>query len=126
LSHYTDEPDGWSEHHHGDEPDTYLFEEGQYPDLWKDEYAMMGEREGTASQAFRHMRWGPWSLLNPIATFKLPGDMIRKPMGVAGERLLIYVELSRAAKKAGSTYWQLRFLANGLHFIQDCTQPFHV
>lgn len=126
LSHYTDEPDGWKDTHNGDEPDTFLFDEDQYPQLWKPEFEMLGGKEGTASQSFRHMWWGPWSARHPIATFKLPFGQLTKPMGEADERALTYIELSRAAGKAGSRYWQLRFLSNALHYLQDCTQPFHI
>lgn len=126
LSHYSDEPDGWKDTHAGDEPDTVLFDEDQYPELWKPEYAMLGGREGIPSQAFRHMWWGPLQVTHPLASFKLPFGKLTKPMGEAPERLLTYLKLSRAAKAAGSRYWQLRFLANALHYVQDCTQPFHV
>lgn len=124
---YADEPDGWHADGHGNEPDTLLFDEDQYGDeLWRPEYEAMGARASTASQAFRHMFWGKLDLWNLITSFKFPLSHLLQEMGVADERAQTYVDLSRRAKAAGSLYWQARFLANALHYLQDCSQPFHV
>lgn len=127
LAKYADEPDGWHADGPGNEPDTLLFDEDQYGDeLWRPEYAAMGARASTASQAFRHMFWGKLDLWNLITSFKFPLSHLLQEMGVADERAQTYVDLSRRAKAAGSLYWQARFLANALHYLQDCSQPFHV
>src|SRR5690606_33329951 len=65
LAHYSDEPD-WG-------MDIELFAEDQYPELWRDEYTMMGGRnKGTPSQAFRHMYWPEYNFKHPMQSFKLP------------------------------------------------------
>jgi hypothetical protein len=117
LSTYSDEPD-W-------EMETELFEPDQYPQLWKSEYEVMGGTKGTPSQAFRHMYWRGWSVLNPLATFKMPFGKLTEPMGEAPERAEILTALARRAFKAGHDYWGFRLLANALHYIEDVSSPFH-
>lgn len=117
LSVYSDEPD-WA-------MDMHLFDAGQYPELWKDEYAMMGGKKGTPSQAFRHMYWQSWSIVDPVATFKLPFNKLFSSMGEAPVRCQVYVNLARELMKRGQTYWALRFLGNALHYIEDVSSPFH-
>jgi hypothetical protein len=114
LSKYSDEPD-W-------DMDKELFAPDQYPDLWRPEYAFMGGRQGTPSQAFRHMYW-PFSLRHPIATFKLP--KVLGSMGTAPDRADAFLILSRRARQHGHLYWSARFLADALHYLEDVSQPFH-
>lgn len=117
IATYSDEPD-WG-------MDQELFDEAEYPELWRSEYAMMGGKKGTPSQAFRHMYWSEWSYAHPLATFKLPLSHLFRPMGLAPERALVFVELSRKAALAGHPYWAARFLGNALHYLEDVAQPYH-
>jgi hypothetical protein len=114
LSNYSDEPD-WG-------MDIELFEADQYPEIWKNEYSMMGGKKGTPSQAFRHMYW-PADLTHPISSFKLP--KIFTSMGTAPDRAQVFVGLARQAHAVGEDYWALRFLANSLHYLEDCSSLFH-
>jgi len=115
LSVYSDEPD-WG-------MDKEIF--GQYPDLWRDEYSRMGGREGTPSQAFRHMYWPAFSWRMPLGTLKSPVTKLFSPMGLAPDRAALFIELSRKARAAGHLYWSARFVANALHYLEDVAQPFH-
>jgi hypothetical protein len=117
LTKYSDEPD-WG-------MDKELFNDDEYPELWKSEYSMMGGKEGTPSQAFRHMYWQKLNILHMLKTFKLPLSKLFQSMGEAPDRARIFVELSRLAKAKGHDYWSVRFLANALHYLEDCSQPFH-
>jgi hypothetical protein len=118
LAVYADEPD-W-------DMDTYIFDEDQYRELEYDPaYAMMGDPDKMSSQSFRHMLWPKWNPKHPINSLKLPVGKVLKKMGVTDDRAAEYVDLARRAKAAGSEYWQARFLANALHYIQDANQPFH-
>ena len=117
LSKYSDEPD-WK-------MDQELFDDDEYPELWQDAYTMMGGRVGLASQAFRHMYWQKWDLLHPLKTFKLPLGQLGKAMGVAPDRAQLFVQLSRTAHDKGHDYWAARFLADALHYLEDCSQPYH-
>lgn len=113
LSKYSDEPD-WG-------MDTEIFE--QYPELWRDEYAMMGGKEGTPSQSFRHMFWGKLDWRAPVQSFKIP--QVFRPMGEAHERAQRFFDLAVQAKSLGNLYWGYRFLANAFHYIEDVANPFH-
>jgi hypothetical protein len=115
LAVYSDEPD-WG-------MDKEIF--GQYPEIWKDEYARMGGKEGTPSQAFRHMYWPEFSWRMPLRTLKSPVAKLFSPMGLAPERAALFVDLSRKARAAGHLYWSVRFVANALHYLEDVAQPFH-
>jgi hypothetical protein len=115
LSVYSDEPD-WG-------MDQRLFDADQHPGLWRSEYAMMGGKEGLPSQSFRHMYWGGWRPSAPLASFKIP--RVLAPMGEAPARAAVFLELARKMKARGQRYWELRFAANALHYLQDLTQPFH-
>jgi hypothetical protein len=118
LAVYSDEPD-W-------EMDTELFGEGQYPELWKPEYAMMGGKTGTASQSFRHMFWRSLNFREPLETLHLPPETFFRSMGTAPERARVFVTLARAAWGIpGLEYWALRFLADSLHYVEDVSQPYH-
>ncbi|MDZ4678429.1 MAG: hypothetical protein SGI74_13085 [Oligoflexia bacterium] len=117
LTTYSDEPD-WG-------MDIALFEPDQYPQLWKDEYAMMGGKKGTSSQGFRHMYWQSLTLRDPIITFKLPITKTFSSMGQSPQRALDFVRLARRAAAKNQRYWSLRFLANALHYLEDVSQPFH-
>ena len=117
LSKYSDEPD-WG-------MDQELFGEDEYPEIWNDAYSMMGGREGLPSQAFRHMYWQKISILHPLVTFKLPLRDELASMGEAPLRAARFIELSRSARQAGQPYWAIRFLADALHYLEDCSQPYH-
>jgi hypothetical protein len=117
LAVYSDEPD-WG-------MDQELFDDGQYPELWRPEYSMMGGKRGVPSQAFRHMYWREWSPLQPLKTFRLPLGKLLEPMGQAGERARIFIELARRAREKGEEYWALRFTANALHYLEDVSSLFH-
>jgi hypothetical protein len=117
LAKYSDEPD-WG-------MDLALFDVDQYPQLWKNEYSMMGGKTGGSSQGFRHMYWRGMTLRNPITTFKLPLQMEFSAMGQAPNRALDFIRLSRLAAQKGQRYWSLRFLACALHYIEDVSQPYH-
>jgi hypothetical protein len=81
----------------------------------------MGGFEGPSSQAIRHMYYRPFSMMAPLTTFHYP----LREMGEAPERAEIYFQLAGYAKAGGHPYWAWRFLAWGLHYVQDLTQPFH-
>ncbi len=115
LAMYSDEPD-WG-------MDREVFD--QYLDVWRDEYSRMGGREGTPSQAFRHMYWPEFSWRMPLQTLKAPFLKLFSPMGLAPERAAVFIELSRKARSAGHLYWSVRFVANALHYLEDVAQPFH-
>ena len=115
LSAYSDEPD-WG-------MDKEIFD--QYPDVWRDEYSRMGGREGTPSQAFRHMYWPEFSWRMPLRTLKSPVTKLFSPMGLAPDRAALFIGLSRKARAAGHPYWSVRFVANALHYLEDVAQPFH-
>jgi hypothetical protein len=118
LSTYSDEPD-W-------QMDQQLFDDGEYPELWKPEYAMMGGKKGVPSQAFRHMYWRSLSWREPLQTLHLPPQTFFRSMGEAPERARVFVTLSRAASNVpGLEYWAVRFLADALHYLEDVSQPFH-
>ena len=112
---------------YSDEPDWGMDKEifGQYPEIWKDEYARMGGKEGTPSQAFRHMYWPEFSWRMPLRTLKSPVGKLFSPMGLAPERAALFIDLARKARAAGHLYWAVRFVANALHYLEDVAQPFH-
>lgn len=117
LSVYSDEAD-W-------QMDMHLFDSDQYPEIWNDAFKFMGGRVGIPSQAFRHMYWSAFDWFNPLPTFRLPLSRLFQPMGAAPERAAVFVGLARKAAQAGHSYWALRFLADGLHYLQDVSSPFH-
>ena len=117
LSKYSDEPD-WG-------MDQELFGEDEYPEIWQDAYSMMGGKLGVPSQAFRHMFWQGFNLAHPLRTFKLPLGEILHSMGEAPERAARFIELSHLARRAGHPYWAVRFVADALHYLEDCSQPYH-
>ena len=115
LAKYSDEPD-WG-------MDLEVFDE--YPKLWNDAYKNMGGRKDTPSQAFRHMYWPAFDALHPFNTFKISTHLTLKPMGQAPDRAKIFLDFARTAKEKGNAYWNLRFIANALHYLEDCSEPFH-
>ena len=115
LAGYSDEPD-WG-------MDKEIF--GQYPEIWKEEYSRMGGKEGTPSQAFRHMYWPEFAWRMPVRTFKVPLGRLFSPMGLAPARAAIFMDLSRKVRRAGHPYWSVRFVANALHYLEDAANPFH-
>ncbi|MGZ3772259.1 MAG: hypothetical protein ACXVCY_00195 [Pseudobdellovibrionaceae bacterium] len=117
LSIYSDEPD-WG-------MDQELFSADQYPELWKDEYAMMGGRSGLSSQAFRHMYWRELYWKHPLESFKLPLQKINSSAGEAPQRAEVFIHLAKLAFAKNLPYWGWRFTANSLHYIEDVSQPFH-
>jgi hypothetical protein len=117
LAKYSDEPD-WG-------MDQELFAEDQYPELWKDEYSMMGGSSGLSSQAFRHMYWRSLYWKHPVESFKLPFKKIKESMGEAPQRAAAFMELAKVCFANKLDYWGWRFTANALHYMEDVTQPFH-
>ena len=102
--------------------DRELFNEDQYPELYGLDIAVMGGKEGTASQFFRHAHL-PLDLLSPMLSLKAPYAF--SSMGDANGRGALFVKLSRLAAQNGSPYWAARFLSCSLHYISDVSQPFH-
>ena len=114
LERYSDEPD-W-----GMDQDLY----GQYPELWKPDYQYMCQRTGGASRGCRHMYWPGGLFKPPVPPGKFP-VLDPTPIGEAPERAQLFYDKSREAFRAGHPYWGARFLAWGLHYLEDLTQPFH-
>lgn len=114
LATYSDEPD-WG-------MDRELFHEEQYPELYGLDIAVMGGKDGTASQFFRHAHL-PLDLLSPVLSLKAPYAF--SSMGDANGRGALFVKLSQLAAKNNSPYWAARFLSCSLHYISDVSQPFH-
>lgn len=117
LSTYSDEPD-WR-------MDQHLFDEDQYPQIWDKAYKFMGGKQGIPSQAFRHMYWAPFNWSYPLESLRLPLQNMFSPMGHAPERADVFVQLARKAAAHGHKYWAVRFLGNGLHYLEDVSSPFH-
>lgn len=116
LSKYSDEPD-WG-------LDTDLFADDQYPELWRPEYSGIGGRTGNGSKGHRHLYWRAWDPKNaPLSSLHIQSR--NQELGISPERAEIFIQLSRRAKELGHNYWALRFLANGLHYIEDISSPFH-
>ncbi len=76
---------------------------------------------GPNSQAFRHMEKPAFQLFQWKATAGFPF----RSLGEATRRAAIYFKLSQLAFSLSEDYWGWRFLAGGLHYIQDLHQPYH-
>ncbi len=81
----------------------------------------MGGLKGITSQGFRHMYFGGWKWLHPIATLQVPPGA----MGKAPERAQAIGERARREIRTGSKLWGIRLLGWSMHYVQDLTQPFH-
>ena len=46
-------------------------------------------------------------------------------LGVAPSRAQYFYDLAGKAKEKGDLYWTFRYLARSMHYVQDCTQPYH-
>ncbi len=117
LNFYSDEPDQGM--------DQLLFNQDQYPEIWKSEYVYMGgsdPSEALPTQAFRHFYWEAWSPVHLAITFKLP---TAAAMGQAPDRAALFLALSKRAKELKLDYWSVRFMANALHYLEDVSQPYH-
>ncbi len=81
------------------------------PDMGMDKELKLSSMQGLTggSQGWRHM------------DFRLA--FLR--FGEATNRVDHFTQLSRAAWESGDHYWGLRFMAWGLHYLQDIGQPFH-
>lgn len=115
LTLYTTDPD--------DGRDQNLFvrdEEGNPHPMFPDQ-KWFGAIQGPNSQAFRHIEKPPFRWGHPIRTFGIPFRSI----GEASQRVEIYFQLSRLAFSLSEDYWGWRFLAGGLHYLQDLHQPYH-
>lgn len=66
--------------------------------------SILGDSQGT-----RHMeyRLGPMKI----------GNVTSQPS--------YFAELAKTAWKSGDTYWAFRFIARGMHYMEDTSQPFH-
>lgn len=118
LSSYADEPDR--------NMDIAVFD--QYPDSKemqdaKAKYGTIFPLEGTGSQFFRHAYMPPWSASHPIVGYRI--DHTFENLGEAPSRSRLFFELARKAMAVGETYWALRFMSNGLHYLEDVSSPFH-
>ena len=81
----------------------------------------MGGIHGSTSQGFRHMYFGGWKPLHPLASLQFPPWAL----GQAPTRANIFGERARREIRAGNKLWGYRLLAWSAHYIQDLTQPFH-
>ena len=68
------------------------------------------------SQGYRHMYY-------PAGTFHLPYLFL--PQGEAPARAELFYQFAREAFSKGDVYWGFRFLARGMHYIEDLANPFH-
>lgn len=105
----------------GRDQDLFLRDENGAPKPIFPDQRWFGAIQGPNSQAFRHIEKPPFNLRHPIATFGIPFRSI----GEASQRVEIYFQLSRLAFALGEDYWGWRFLAGGLHYLQDLHQPYH-
>ena len=81
----------------------------------------MGGETGPASQGFRHMYFGGWSPLKPLATFQVPP----RAQGQAPERAELIALKARQLIRSGDVLWGFRVLGWAMHYVQDLSQPFH-
>jgi hypothetical protein len=84
--------------------------------------AWMGGTKGETSKGFRHMYFGGWRMLSPLATFQIPIHAV----GQAPERAQLIAEKARELlRKPETRLWGFRVLAWAMHYVQDLGQPFH-
>ncbi|MBI2343428.1 MAG: hypothetical protein HYV02_03700 [Deltaproteobacteria bacterium] len=76
---------------------------------------------GPETQAYRHMEKPPVSCSRLESTWGYPfGEL-----GMASDQAQRYFTLSRLARAVESPYWEWRFLACAVHYLQDLAQPYH-
>jgi len=46
-------------------------------------------------------------------------------LGVAPSRAQYFYDLAGKARAKGDLYWTFRYLARSMHYVQDCTEPYH-
>jgi len=106
---------------YGDEPDLGMDSDlPETQDPAGDRKWMGGER-GPTSKGFRHMYFGGWDWLHPLATIQYP----LRPLGQAPHRVTITATTAKAEIRAGKIAEGWRHLAWALHYLQDLGQPFH-
>lgn len=105
----------------GRDQDLFLRDDTGKPIPMFPDQKWFGSVQGPNSQAFRHIEKPPFSLKDPISTFGWP----LRAIGEASQRTEIYFQLSQLAFALGEDYWGWRFLAGGLHYLQDLHQPYH-
>lgn len=115
LSLYSTDPDD------GRDQDLYVRDAEGKPHAAFEDEKWFGAVQGPNSQAFRHIEKPPFSLSHPLTTFGIP----LRATGEASKRSEIYFQLSRLAFVLGEDYWGWRFLAGGLHYLEDLHQPYH-
>jgi hypothetical protein len=105
----------------GRDQDLFVRDETGAPRAMFPDEKWFGAFQGPNSQAFRHIEKPPFRLRHPITTFGIP----LRSVGEASLRAEIYFQLSRLAFSLKEDYWGWRFLAGGLHYLQDLHQPYH-
>ncbi|HUP58135.1 MAG TPA: hypothetical protein VM598_11825 [Bdellovibrionota bacterium] len=106
-----------------DEPDNGMDE--NLPDSLdpKGARAHIGGKEGSSSDAFRHIYFANWSPLHPIRTLHQTWG----ELGEGRERARVMAEYARKLMKAPEPQRlpAFRALAWAFHYVQDLGQPFH-
>jgi hypothetical protein len=104
-----------------DDPDQGM-DQNLPPELDPSDYRRtMGGATGPSSQAFRHMYFGGWSPLRPMATLQVPPWR----QGEAPDRAQLLALKARALLRSGQVIWGFRVLGWAMHYVQDLAQPFH-
>jgi len=105
----------------GRDQDLFLRDDQGHPRPMFPDQKWFGSVQGPNSQAFRHIEKPPFRLSHPLTTFGIP----LRSLGEASQRTEIYFQLSQLAFALGEDYWGWRFLAGGLHYLEDLHQPYH-
>lgn len=108
-----------------DEPDF-----GMDVGLYEDNNTDFGKIYGFGIQPFGDPQYEYSSQAPFHMGFYYEGKMIYTLASFLGRtypemRAYQFFQLSRFAFRTGHEYWGYRFLGWGLHYIQDCTQPYH-
>jgi hypothetical protein len=115
LELYSTDPDD------GRDQDLFVRDASGQPHAAFEDEKWFGAVQGPNSQAFRHIEKPPFSLAHPLRTLGIPF----RSVGEASQRAEIYFQLSRLAFALEEDYWGWRFLAGGLHYLEDLHQPYH-
>lgn len=115
LSSYATEPD------EGRDENIFFRDANGKPRPMFADQPWFGSLQGAGSKSFRHLQKPAFSWHHPVSTFGFP----LRTLGEASTRAEIYYQLSLLAFSFHEDYWGWRFLANGLHYIEDLTQPYH-
>jgi hypothetical protein len=81
----------------------------------------MGGATGPNSRGFRHMYFGGWKPLKPVATFQVPS----RALGQAPGRVAKLAAKARELFGKGDVVWGARVAGWAAHYLQDLSQPFH-